>query len=371
MNVLVLTQQYPNKDDLYRNGFVHTRVKKYLEVNDDISIKVFVISKENKMSTYFYDGIEVVSGNGDLLIDYVMNQKIESMFIHFLLESMVKPLLDTRIKNIPKRIWVHGYEALSWKRRLFNGIDKYFFYNIYKNEKQLKSFRNFVLSSINSKFIFVSEWMKNIAEEDMKVVFEDSVIIPNGIDTDYYFYEDKKLLKKNILLIRPFNSRKYATDIATEAILLLSKEDIFNDLKFTIVGEGKYLEKDIAKIQEFNNVKIIPKFVDKTEIRELHKKNGIFLCPTRQDAQGVSMCEAMSSGLVPITSNNTAIPEFVSEEEGYLCENANDLKNAILDLQAVENIKSKSFASRNRIIQKCELNNITIKELSLLNCEEF
>ena len=43
--------------------------------------------------------------------------------------------------------------------------------------------------------------------------------------------------------------------------------------------------------------------------------NGIFICPTRQDAQGVSMCEAMSSGLVPITLYNTAIPECLPNDE--------------------------------------------------------
>ena len=39
------------------------------------------------------------------------------------------------------------------------------------------------------------------------------------------------------------------------------------------------------------------------------------------DAQGVSMCEAASSGLLVVTSNNTAIPEFFTSETSILTNN--------------------------------------------------
>ena len=48
------------------------------------------------------------------------------------------------------------------------------------------------------------------------------------------------------------------------------------------------------------------------------------------DAQGVSMCEAMSSGLIPITSNNTAIPEFVTHKKtGFLTESVNEIVDSV------------------------------------------
>jgi glycosyltransferase involved in cell wall biosynthesis len=57
----------------------------------------------------------------------------------------------------------------------------------------------------------------------------------------------------------------------------------------------------------------------------MYKEYGIFLNPTRWDSQGVSRDEAMSSGLVPITNNVAAIPEFandncaiISEAEDYI-----------------------------------------------------
>ena len=42
------------------------------------------------------------------------------------------------------------------------------------------------------------------------------------------------------------------------------------------------------------------------------------------DSQGCSMCEAMSSGSVPITTNIVPpIPEFVDGKCGFLCESEN------------------------------------------------
>jgi len=81
----------------------------------------------------------------------------------------------------------------------------------------------------------------------------------------------------------------------------------------------------------------------------LHDRHGVFLCPTRQDAQGVSMCEAMASGLVPITSDNTAIPEFVSDEEGYLTRGADEIAMAIRTLDEQPQLfleKSRKAAAR-------------------------
>ena len=63
----------------------------------------------------------------------------------------------------------------------------------------------------------------------------------------------------------------------------------------------------------------------------MHRDHGVFLCPTRMDAQGVSRDEAMSSGLVPVTSNAAAVPEFVDTQCGFLAEpeDSSQLANAI------------------------------------------
>ncbi|HGL3845084.1 TPA: glycosyltransferase family 4 protein, partial [Enterococcus faecium] len=232
-------------------------------------------------------------------------------------------------------------------------------------------YRKYLSYDTNSTFVFVSEWMKDIAEKDIKAKFTNFEIIPNGIDTEKFKYSSKDSLKKNILLIRPFNSRKYATDVACKALELLSNEKNFSEYSITIVGEGQYYEKDTKALRQYNNVSLINRFLTSDEIVKLHSENGIFLCPTRQDAQGVSMCEAMSSGLVVVASNNTAIPEFVDDKtEGLLCKNAKDICSAIIKISnddtSFDNI---SRNARKRILEKCDLNEIVWRELKLIDGE--
>jgi glycosyltransferase involved in cell wall biosynthesis len=134
-------------------------------------------------------------------------------------------------------------------------------------------------------------------------------------------------------LIRSFDSKKYANDIAVDAILLLKDKDFFKDLSFTLYGKGKYFQPLTGQIKHLPNVALHNYFLENKDIPNIHAQHGIFLCPTRQDAQGVSMCEAMSSGLVPISSDNTAIPEFIVQgKSGFLSQSAEEIAAYIEEL---------------------------------------
>jgi glycosyltransferase involved in cell wall biosynthesis len=90
-------------------------------------------------------------------------------------------------------------------------------------------------------------------------------------------------------------------------------------------------EETLKPLRNFANIKIEQRFLSQKEISSLHNEYGIFLVPTRMDAQGVSRDEAMASGLVPITNNVAAIPEFVDNECGFLAakENSEEMADAI------------------------------------------
>ncbi|PEI96075.1 glycosyltransferase family 4 protein [Bacillus pseudomycoides] len=367
MNFLILTHQYPKKDNLYRNGFVHQRVKAYIASN--YNTEVWVMKENNDEEIYYFDGVKVIEGNKEQFNHYVKKNKIDRILVHFLLENMVEALLKVSI-NIPMFIWVHGYEALKWNRRLFQPWNFYSWRDlrVRKNLKQLKAFKHFNEKNEMEKisYIFVSNWMKKIAEQDVKTKFKKTYIIPNYINTDLFKYEKKEEnQRKKILLIRSFHNRKYATDVAVNAILELSKTEKFTDLEFEIYGNGKYFNFDTRLLDKFSNVKVHNKFLTQEEIADIHKKFGVFLCPTRQDAQGVSMCEAMASGLIPITSNNTAIPEYVTHSEtGFLTNNHKEIADSILKLyNNAELFTTMSKMTSDSINQICNYEETIKKEL--------
>lgn len=366
MKILVLTQQYPDNNNLYKNMFVHNRIVKYKEINYDNQFQVFVPSVKN--NEYNYEGINVIEGDKEKLINHLQKNKYDKILIHFLTYKMVDSLLKYA-NDVPKIIWVHGFEALSWKRRTFNSTNPKFIKYVIGNIIQLHYVRKYIDKCKNTTFVFVSDWMREVAEQDLKRKISKYIILPNAIDTEYF---EKKVktddLKMNILLIRPFNSRKYATDIALKSLELLSNYPDFEKFSITIIGEGKYYKGDTAKISRFPNVTLLNRFLSKEEIKYYHEKNGIFLCPTRQDAQGVSMCEAMSSGLVPITSNNTAIPEFVTNNEsGILTDNILEITEAIIKLSNDDQLfRSLSMGASKQIREKCDSKHIIDKELKLI-----
>ena len=371
MRILIFNQTYPDyRIEGLRSSFVEARINHYKK-----SHEVKVLKANGNNSEYFQNGVFVKEVENIKEAEIFVNSyNPDAIFIHFVEWWM---LGVSALKGIPTFIWVHGSEALGWWRVLFSIHKKNFkiFFTsfMFNNMIWLRNFRKIVNYSNkhgNPKFIFVSNWMRKIATIDTLSSAKHYQVIPNPIDDKFFHYTQKNANDRlKILLIRSFNGKKYGNDISINAILILKKEPFFSELRFSIFGEGLLFDELTDKIKDLDNVTISKRFLSHKEIKENHDKHGIFLCPTRMDAQGVSMCEAMSSGLVPIASNNTAIPEFVTNgHSGILANNSTELANAIKQLYYDEKLfiklsKNAAISIRN----KCAIEKTISKELELLN----
>ncbi|MBS1604106.1 MAG: glycosyltransferase family 4 protein [Bacteroidetes bacterium] len=367
--VLILDQDYPSESNLYGDVFVHTRVKEYIR---EVEVKVVSFLKDGK--DYVYEGIAVThAATMEDVLGICREFKPDAIFIHFYNRAL-SAVVETC--KVPVIVWVHGYEALGWYRRLFNftpyGLLRSLPRIVPQNFKQMAGFRKLVQRSNRDgriRFVFVSDWMKRIAQADSLSRIKNYSIIANPINHGLFAFQQKTPeIRKSILLIRPFTSRKYANDIAVAAILELSKRSFFGDLHFTIYGSGKYFGTLTAPLREFPNIELHETFVPNVEIPAIHRKAGILLCPTRQDAQGVSMCEAMSSGLVPVATDCTAIPEFVEDKKsGLLTSSPKGIADAIEYLYHNEAaFLSMSANAAASVRRKCDIAQITKQELSLI-----
>lgn len=371
MKYLLITPDYPNENDLYNCGFIHKRVQAYK--NNNREVQVFVIKKDTHRFEYRHEDVNVIVGSySDLLKYYQDNQdQIHKILIHFINKLIISFLKEI---NFAKKsiIWVHGFEALGWYRRLYDFQFKIsFFKYIVSNIKNMIRLHFFVKNHQEAiHLIFVSNWMKEIMERDTISKVKNFSIIPNFIDTNFFSrsHNPSSNLRKKILLIRPFSSKKYANDIAMDAISILSKKDFFKELEFTIVGKGRLFEPLTSKFKTFKNISFINNFLNHSEIRDQHRKHGILLCPTRQDAQGVSMCEAMASGLVVMTSDNTAIPEYVSHNNtGLLSKSSQDIANNIEEVFNDKNLwDTISQNAAQSMIDKCSEDVVIRKELKVM-----
>lgn len=377
LKLLVICNAYPSKADLYRNGFIHRRVKEYQDNGADVEV-FYNHQPVTEPYEYEYDSVTITVGDDVALYEKVMREKFDAFLVHFAEPSRIEPLIRAEVQS-PTFVWIHGFEAEAWHRRWFNFVQspslmgealrkKTDYY-----EKQ-NAYLGYLIRErpLDMTFINVSDWFKTmVVEPDLNVGFQGDYVIPNFIDDQMFRYRRKTSSDRlKVLSVRPFASYKYANDQTVEAIRILSERPYFDELSFTIVGDGRLFSELTAPLGKFQNVKVQKRFLSQEEISELHAKHGIFLAPTRFDSQGVSMCEAMSSGLVPISTDIAAIPDFVTDgETGLLAppESPLALADAVEELYFDSDLFRKlSVEAASSVREKCGRQSTTGRELQLI-----
>jgi glycosyltransferase involved in cell wall biosynthesis/spore maturation protein CgeB/SAM-dependent methyltransferase len=319
---LLLTNHYPADHDLYRNAFVHRRVADYL--SQGTRVDVFRHRPHERLGFHEFEGVDVLTGGSDALVTLLRSNDYEAVLVHFLDPAMWRVL---REESRAQRhlVWLHGAEVQAWHRRIFNYSS-----DAERAEAEIKSnkrdaFWRGVLEQLprGGRLIFVSRHFAEQTLTDLGLAKDHHActVIHNLVDGRLFEYHPKSVeQRKRVLSIRPYVSRKYGNDLAVAAILALADKPYFHELFFHLVGDGPLFEETVAPLRGLSNVRLDKGFLTQEEIAHLHRSYGVFLCPTRDDTQGVSRDEAMASGLVPITNRVGAIPEFVDEDCALIAE---------------------------------------------------
>lgn len=336
---LLVAKQYPSYDDLYRYGFVHSRVRGYRR--NGLVVDVFRLNADEPCAFREFEGVDVVQGDRDLLDLALRNGRYEHILVH-LLDDQMWETLARHADGTKIIVWVHGAEIQTWQRRAFefDGLDETEVARRKALSEQRAQFWRRLLDDPhpNLSLVFVSQYVADEAQRDLGIDLSrvPHQVIHNFIDGRLFAYRAKDAAQRSrVLSIRPFASRAYANDLAVRAVRLLSERPCFASLSFLIVGDGELFDETTRPLAGLANVTLRKGFLTQNEIATLHREYGVFLCPTRMDTQGVSRDEAMASGLVPVTMRVAAVPEFVDDTCGILvdAENAEQLADAIETLQ--------------------------------------
>jgi N-acetyl sugar amidotransferase len=372
MKILIISVDYPGPNNHYGDVFVHTRAKQYKKVAE---VLVVGFRREFKPEHFYcYEGIEVYQTSDIKKFE----EKIRLFDPTIICAHLVhRDYLEVLLKvNKPLAIFFHGFEVLSWRRRLMNydtiGSLRYLIPYAIDNIKQRRRLRRFVAEADKRKdigFVFVSNWLRSAVETDLGLAVPQCEVIPNGIDTSLFAYEPKKPeFRKKILLLRSFKGINYANDLMIDAIMALQDKPFFSELEFCIQGEGYLFPILTRRISHLKNVALKNSFVDNQSIPEIHRNYGIFLCASRLDTQGVSMCEAMSSGLVPITTSVGGIPEYSTHEtDCFHVSSAKEIAEKIEFLYRNPDVfltLSQNAAKNIRAV--CDLSNTVQKEFAFV-----
>ena len=369
---LLLTNIYPSYNDLYRNGFVHARVKAYKELG--VNVDVFQLRKHSTLSYDEFEDVDVTTGSKEALQNLLQNNTYESVLVHFLDKEMWSILQEFE-NDIKIIVWVHGFEIQPWYRRKHLFETKHAVRKAKEQSKARLLFWQTLLKNPhkNLKLLFVSQYLADSVMEDLKLTIPQKhyEVIHNFINSDLFTYIPKDPeQRKKVLSIRPYANQNYANDLSVQAILELSKKPYFSELEFKLIGDGVLFDETLKPLRKFDNVIIEKRFLTQYEIADMHKEYGIFLCPSRIDTHGVSRDEAMSSGLVPVTNGVTAIPEFVDDSCGILAgaEDAHGLADGIAKLYETPSLFQKmSEAAAKRVREQCSFEETIGKELKIFD----
>lgn len=172
------------------------------------------------------------------------------------------------------------------------------------------------------------------------------LVTGKGIDLkDFQFVYNEVKDTVNILFIGSQFHRK-GLDIALKALRIL-KNKLPHEIKLHIVGESG---DDIKKYDEMVDEYALQNYVvflgrqGKDEIVRLHNKAHFFILPSREEAFGVSIIEALASGSTVIASNTGGIPTIINDKvNGYLInvEDFEDLARKIINLIENRDLRKK------------------------------
>lgn len=322
MKIAIITSRYPTEEEPYRHMFVHVRALYFKRQGIDVSI--LVPSKENK--NYIYDGIKVIADTSKELSTTLKN--FDVLYLHLLNLFPVSNGGFRIYRNIIKHnynvvIYVHGSDVLTYPDYFFDfnwsirSVFRYVYYNTWKKH-YIKKFLTHLTNQSSNRILMPSKWLGKQIEKIYTISEKNFSVIPNGIDLEL-FCENKTFKNRyKILCIRPLDPNYPLEDVINLMTYLPEK------FSLDIYGNGPEKNNLLQLIHSkdlSSRVKIIGDFIPRESLNNLLKNYGIFNALSKLDTQGVMMCEAMASQLLVISSNKTAIPEFITDNYSGILDN--------------------------------------------------
>ncbi|MBZ9572240.1 glycosyltransferase family 4 protein [Patescibacteria group bacterium] len=221
----------------------------------------------------------------------------------------------------------------------------------------------------------LSQYQKKITHKILGIPKDKIVVIYCGVDTKKFSLNQSKK-KPRILYCSGFVPSK-GIDTLLRALSIVVKK--YNNVVLDILGGGKrepYIQT-IADLGIAENIRYYG-HIPYDEINKYYRNAYLFVAPTKHESFGLTIGEAMASGLPVVSTSATAIPEIVQDKiTGFLVpwKDSRALAEAIITLLSnPEMAKSMGKAGRKRVEEMftwqktaLQLEKLIIKHLSLEN----
>ncbi len=114
-------------------------------------------------------------------------------------------------------------------------------------------------------------------------------------------------------------------------------------------------------------VRVVDNFIDRNKMKQLFHKYNIFISTTKLDTQGITMLEAMSSGLLVASFDNSSKKEFINDmKTGILGNNPKELAEKILEVTSSQELFEGITKAGRESMEEIDVKLTCKKELKIL-----
>ena len=377
MNILFLTNTYPDFDSSYRGHFIKEMAVRLQRNGYKITV---VTPKIYRRSSYFeeQDRIKVYRfpflARNKLLIEY---EKIPYIRMVLYCLSGLITTLYALVKYKCDLIHVH-WAIPTGLISVFAGtiLKRPFIVTIHGSDLRMAISNSFLLKV----FLYICKKSKHITcvSEAQRREIEKLGIKANKISVfpmciDENFLEVGKI-KKRRLERKPFiilSNRNllpiYNVSVLIRAIPIVLMEE--PNIKILIAGDGPerdYLEKEAKKLNINSSIQFLGR-IPHEEMPNLFSQADVYVSTSLYDGTSVSLLEAMGSGTFPIVTDVPANREWIIHgANGFLIPINEEefLANRIIDAVHDQKLLEKSITKNLSIVEEKALWRVNIERVS-------
>jgi glycosyltransferase involved in cell wall biosynthesis len=213
------------------------------------------------------------------------------------------------------------------------------------------------------------KFMQDIMDDESKVKY-----LQPGIDTNLFYPKINNEIHLNkplkLLMVARFVPVKDHNSLVKAFQKILSKNND-QDVELTFLGTGNLryeVENKVRKLGLDNNVKFVSR-VSYEKIGEFYNKHDILVLPSKKDAVGMVVPEAMACGMPVIVSDSVGAKDYVVEgENGFVFKTGDhvDLAKKITQISKMDLFKMGRHAA-NHIKENYEAEKVADRFYKLIS----
>lgn len=206
------------------------------------------------------------------------------------------------------------------------------------------------------RIVAVSEFVKRTVIRDFKVSEQKIYVIYNGTElTNSSYSASERHDKRNLIYV----GRLFREKGVQNTLKALSEINKSYNYHFTVVGDGPY-KKELEKLTESLKISEKVEFLgNRRDVKELLSKAGVFIhMPEWEEGFGITVIEALASGLVCVCANKGALPEILDNGQyGYI------VKDTVELTAVIERIFDKM--SDNEYFERSRMSRVRSKDFTM------